>query len=346
MGATARRRAWAGVSPPDFALHWATELGAPAQSVVRLQGGINNRVYRCDTQVGQFVIKGYAPCAAGRRDRMQAEVAFLRYASQVAPDYVPQLLYTDVQRRCVVLEHIEGETYREGVPPAARDESAAVEFFRKLNADPEAAKQAGLPSAAEGFLRLTEHIANVRERIATMQTAHLPVAARAQAAALLCKIKTDLEAVAVQIDVRIKTGGLVDGIEPNERCVSPSDFGFHNAIRTPQGIKFIDFEFAGWDDPAKAVADFALQPRIPIHSPGSMFDALSQRFPTSLAARCAVLVPVLKLKWGCIMLSVLNPERLAQLVTLRTGTDPDDLVFERLEHTFRYLQLETPFGLH
>ena len=36
------------------------------------------------------------------------------------------------------------------------------------------------------------------------------------------------------------------------RCLSPSDFGFHNALLEATGkLRFVDFEYAGWDDPAK-----------------------------------------------------------------------------------------------
>lgn len=331
---------------PDFALHWAEQLGADAKSLVQLRGGINNRVYRCDANTRRFVIKGYAPCLTGRRDRMEAEVAFLRFANQVAPDHVPQLLHTDPHRRCVVLEHLEGEAFLKGVSPSARDVDAAIAFFRKLNADSEAARRAELPDAAEGFLRLTEQLANVRERIASLQTLHLPVIARPQAEALLRKLKTDVEAVASQTDVSIRSGKVVDGIEPHDRCVSPSDFGFHNAIRTPRGVKFIDFEFAGWDDPAKAVADFALQPRIQVPWSGSLVEALPLQRRHSVVARCGILAAVLRLKWGCIMLAVLNPERLSQLIALHAGTEPSDLIFERLEQTSRYMKQEIPFGLH
>jgi hypothetical protein len=46
------------------------------------------------------------------------------------------------------------------------------------------------------------------------------------------------------------------------RTLSPSDFGFHNAIRKTDGtLCFIDFEYFGWDDPVKLTADF-------LHHPG------------------------------------------------------------------------------
>ena len=42
-----------------------------------------------------------------------------------------------------------------------------------------------------------------------------------------------------------------------DKCLSPSDFGFHNVIVEKDKIlRFIDFEYAGWDDPAKMVSDF------------------------------------------------------------------------------------------
>ena len=42
--------------------------------------------------------------------------------------------------------------------------------------------------------------------------------------------------------------------------LSPSDFGFHNALLTKDGLKFIDFEYFGWDDPVKLTCDFLLHP--------------------------------------------------------------------------------------
>ena len=40
--------------------------------------------------------------------------------------------------------------------------------------------------------------------------------------------------------------------------------GFHNAVvQCNSKVKFIDFEYAGWDDPAKTAADFIFQPQVP-----------------------------------------------------------------------------------
>ena len=50
-------------------------------------------------------------------------------------------------------------------------------------------------------------------------------------------------------------------LEFNYRILSPSDFGVHNSIRSNDGLVWIDFEYFGWDDPAKMVLDFRYHPR-------------------------------------------------------------------------------------
>ncbi len=50
-------------------------------------------------------------------------------------------------------------------------------------------------------------------------------------------------------------------LSPDEMTLSPSDFGFHNCIKDRKGdIYFLDFEYFGFDDPAKLVGDFLLHP--------------------------------------------------------------------------------------
>ena len=50
-------------------------------------------------------------------------------------------------------------------------------------------------------------------------------------------------------------------LDPALQILSPSDFGSHNALLTAdQQTFFIDFEYFGWDDPAKLVCDVYWHP--------------------------------------------------------------------------------------
>src|SRR5205823_11119743 len=76
-------------------------------------------------------------------------------------------------------------------------------------------------------------------------------------------------------------------------------------------LRFIDFEYAGWDDPAKLICDFFCQPAVP--APAHTFDRFAQaiavEFPSPAIhlARAALLMPVYLVKWVCIMLNEFLP---------------------------------------
>lgn len=323
---------------PGFAEHWASQLGTSVRSLERLRGGINNRVFRCGDGNQHWVIKGYAPAQPGQRDRMQAEVDFLRFAAQAAPGFTPTLIQADPERRCVVLEHLEGEAFPEGLHPSEGAVGEAVEFFRQLNAEPRLAQLSIQLDAAEGFLSLREHLGNVRQRLEGMGCAHLEAALRPQAETMLQQLHAVLAHTEESTNRLIDQGIVPDAISPEERCVSPSDFGFHNAIRTQAGIQFIDFEFAGWDDPAKALVDFIFQPRVPVPGePSALFTALHPFQRNNVDIRYAALKPVLRVKWLCIMLAILRPERLKQMLIVSPEINPSRLIYARLRSASSYL---------
>ena len=51
-----------------------------------------------------------------------------------------------------------------------------------------------------------------------------------------------------------------------KQTLSPSDFGFHNSILRSDGtLCFLDFEYFGWDDPVKLIADFIWHPAMTLN---------------------------------------------------------------------------------
>ena len=55
-------------------------------------------------------------------------------------------------------------------------------------------------------------------------------------------------------------GNFKNALTINHQLLSPSDFGFHNTLLVEERLKFIDFEYFGWDDPVKLTCDFMLHP--------------------------------------------------------------------------------------
>ena len=316
---------------PEFACYWAEEVGGSKKNLIQLRGGINNYVFRCDTEKRNFVIKGYRHKLTGQRDYMQAEIEFLRYAYLVAPSLVPELISIDVDRRCVVLECINGLSYSEGIAPTKKDIEASMELLRCLNANLNLARQMVQLDASDGFRSLRQHVENLHERIAAMQTEHLMNELKNKARVIIRILKESIEQVEERLEDQIKTGTVQDKLDPELVRVSPSDFGFHNAIRTENGVKFFDFEYAGWDDPAKTCIDFVLQPRVPVKLEGrEILELLMKDKAKYLQARYNSLFPLLELKWVCIKLAALQPERLRRIAEI-TSDNNEQIIQMRLE---------------
>lgn len=339
MAATAQLASTNLLKPPEFAKHWAQELCTSTETLVQLRGGINNRVFRCGSHKRHWIIKGYPTHPDEQQSRMEAEVDFLRYARVVASSRVPELIAVDKDRHCVVMEYIFGNVYADGSSLNREDIEAARIFFNDLNFNMETARLMIKLDASDGFLRLSQHMANVLERIAAMGTDHLPLECKEEAAEKLGKLREQASRVEAKLEMQIALGEVEDNLDPNLRCVSPSDFGFHNAIKTPQGVKFIDFEFAGWDDPAKAAADFLLQPRVPVPNKLSLsFSGWLQEQTHEIQARLNAIKPILRLKWACIILGMLKPERLDSMLQVNQGIDLQKLVNHRLASCNLYLE--------
>ncbi len=98
----------------------------------------------------------------------------------------------------------------------------------------------------------------------------------------------------------------------DRKTLSPSDFGFHNALRRADNrLVFVDFEYFGWDDPAKMIADFIHHPALPIPSQLKRYflDCMLGVFndDDSLKFRVRLIYPILGLKWCLIMLNEYLP---------------------------------------
>ena len=112
------------------------------------------------------------------------------------------------------------------------------------------------------------------------------------------------------------------------RRLSPSDFGFHNALREAAGrLRFVDFEYAGWDDPAKLACDFFCQPALPVPMRfwSSFLANVTEDLPEAerQRRRIALLLPVYRIKWVTILLNDFHAVGNDRRRFARPGVDPE-----------------------
>jgi hypothetical protein len=276
----------------------------PAISIERLPGGGNNRVYRVETAAGPVLLKEYFQHPADPRDRLAADYAFTRFAWDHGIRALPQPLAYDRAAGLGLYEFIAGRKLAPGEVTAAHIEEAAG-FFAAVNRHRHDETAASLPIASEACFSISEHLACVDRRVARLAT----IAAESDLHREAQKIVAErLVPAWHHVRAAVATGGppLDAPLATDARVISPSDFGFHNCLVTTAGLKFIDFEYAGWDDPAKTVCDFFCQPAVPVpreHFERFLAAVISATGEAATRDRAALLLPVYELKWCCIMLN-------------------------------------------
>lgn len=322
---------------PDFAIFWSSYLCGNTHSLKKLSGGINNLVYSCGLLDKSWIIKGYKKPVDNGRDHMKAEIEFLNYSNIVASEFTPRLYHVDPFRHCVVLEFIKGSSFLSHVPITNKSLHDANKFLYLLNHDVNLARKSLSQPAADGFLKLTEHLQNVSQRLNEMDFEHLPSAIKDESIKIFKILTTEFSDIENSLMSSIDSSEINNSISPQVLCISPSDFGFHNAIQTPSMVKFFDFEFAGWDDPAKTLLDFILQPRLPIKLNTSPLFSSLQPFQTlDLNNRCTILAPLMRFKWYCIILAFMRPIRHYQMLSVLPESDYFSMIQDRLSSFYLY----------
>ncbi|MBV8926680.1 MAG: aminoglycoside phosphotransferase family protein [Bradyrhizobium sp.] len=281
-----------------------------ARALMRLAGGKNNRVYRVDTEAGlPLVLKLYFNDPGDGRDRLAAEWNFLERAWQAGLRAIPQPLAKDRQAQAGLYSFVAGRKLDAG-EIEARHIDVAADFVLAINAG----RRADLDAASDACFSISDHLELVERRLLRLaaldpQAPHAAEAQRLVFATLRpawdsVRSQAVREALALGLDLDRR-------LREAECCLSPSDFGFHNALVADDGrLVFLDFEYAGRDDPAKLVVDFLCQPQVPVPP------SLRERFVTRLAAlplddaaqaRCHILLDAARIKWACILLNDFLP---------------------------------------
>lgn len=297
----------------DLRSRLASLLGQVPREVQFMAGGRNNRLYLVETHDRRYVAKHYFQRAAGGWDRLAVEYEGLRFLRSAGIEEVPCPIGRDDDGAVAVYEHVEGARItRSEVGEADLAQVARfVTLLRTAGMRPEAGR---LNAAAEACFSVDAALRSVQRRFDMLTVA------RDEDAALDRFLTDEFVPVLSAATDHARDGSFAMGSDPAEvtpeghRVLSPSDFGFHNVLRRPNGrLVFLDLEYFGWDDATKMISDFLLQPVIILDAAQRRrsLELLCAAFPEPglLRGRVKVVYPVFALKWALIYLNEFLPER-------------------------------------
>lgn len=294
----------------------AALTGTPITGMERVAAGRNSRVFRATASNGTaYAVKQYQ--VTPERNGLEVEFAALRFLNEHGITQVPAAVAMDSSRGIAVYDFIEGTAIgSEATPP---DLAAAVRFVLQLRALSHADVDWHIP-AAEACFSARDIMVNIRARASRLQSPREDTDSHRRLRAflnrrfipLLDEIESWCRARLAQLRISMESE-----TPPEERILSPSDFGFHNAVRRSDGtIVFVDFEFFGWDDIAKLISDFLLHPAMALsdeHRNRFVAD-LFREWPgdSRLAKRLPVAYSLFAMKWCMILLNEFIPEHLSR----------------------------------
>ncbi len=283
-------------------------FGFTITTATKLNGGRNNQIYRVDLSDGRrIVVKRYASIDSLGRDRRKTEYDAITFMSRNGVRNVPVPLGTDPDLNIVLYNYISGNNPR----PDEIDQGlvdSIYEFFYSLKA------LAGRPgaeifgNASEAFFNGPAIVENLRTRLGRLD--QLKVCGEA-IESLHTFVSMELrpsarKAIESALDL---DRGLFECTLPRRlRMLSPSDVGFHNILRDRSSKPvFLDFEYFGWDDPAKMISDFLTQHDFELPpSQGERFLALmlnAFKEDTRLRQRLKIYFPIFRAKKAAIALN-------------------------------------------
>ncbi len=295
---------------PDTLQSILRERGVTGETpLISLKDGGNNQVCRLPGGTQDYVLKRYFQHPADSRDRFGTERAFYDLLWNGGVRQIPEPCAWDAGNRLGLFTFVAGRKLNPD-EVTAETVDQALGFIRRINALRGDAPAQAIPPASEARFNLVDQLTVIDQRVAAVQLIEPLSETDVQALSFSRdELRPAWEETAAAIVRRSQSDReLAQPLEPADRCLSPSDFGFHNALLTPdRQLHFLDFEYAGWDDPAKLACDFFCQPQVPVplefwgHFTNSLANSLGAE--NSLPLRARVLLPAYQIKWCCILLN-------------------------------------------
>jgi len=276
----------------------ASLAGVPVGEIEPVARGGNNRVFRVTAADGTtYALKLYPRLDDDPRDRLGHEFEGLAFLVAAGIGFIPSPVRRDQAKGAALYTWLEGEPVSSYGPT---DIESMAGFMRTLHGLRGAPGATALAPAVEAVFSDADLLAQIERRLERLDA----VADGAPGLVpFLVALRGEFERRRIDPGPPFPAG---------ERTLSPSDLGFHNAVRLRDGrLGFVDFEYFGWDDPVKLTCDVLWHPGHALRAPESLqFRRLATeiyRADGAFEARLIRHFPLYGLRWALIVLNEFLP---------------------------------------
>lgn len=237
-------------------------VGERITHIKRLTGGINSNVYYVANDNKEYVVKQYLYKKGDIRDRLTTEFGMLSYLWENGIRNIRQPLFAIKKEKIGVYRYIKAKPVIES-DIKKPDVLQVAQFLISLYALSKKNSAGKLPPASESAQSMRDYLDIIEARLGKLAR----IAKISQYGKEISQILDNLVPLYQKIQETVqkayKAKKLLLTATFASRTLSPSDIGFGNILKAKDGkLFFYDFEYGGWDDPAKTITDLYLHPAV------------------------------------------------------------------------------------
>lgn len=266
--------------------------------VKKIKGQKNSEVYKIHFKKGDVVaLKQYPDKVLDNRERLSRDFLGTKLLKKNNINCIPKPLYSNELLNISIFQWINGKKI---VQPSNDDLNRAIDFVKNLKTL--SSKNNSFPYDAVESCKCLNDILN---QIEYKKSSLLNISSSK-------KIKKFIQSYFKPALKKIRSQKIsnlyLKPIKNRLEILSPSDFGFHNSLKTKKNqIIFFDFEYFGKDDPVKLAADFLLHPGMVLNLQQKKIwiSKISSIFKndSNFLNRLYLFIPFYALRWSLIVLN-------------------------------------------
>ena len=289
-------------------------------SAQRVEGRGNSKIFRVETSQGSIALKVYPDLAVDNRLRRNAEWQALKFLQQNKLR-VPKPVQTDSELNWSLIEWIDGSP---ADPQNQAHLDQAATFIQSLNQASRAVSSGSVFGlATEACLNPSFIETQINNRLVTLKSVKDSALRE-----FIDNVVSSTLTRTIEKTRRLMVGNYDAILDQRFWTLSPSDFGLHNAIATPQGdLVFFDFEYFGWDDPVKLTADFCLHPGMSLdeNAQQQWISEAKKVFADdpNFGVRLNALYPLYAIRWALIILNEYRADKIKNRLNAQSRMQSD-----------------------
>ncbi len=272
--------------------------------------GRNNYLTLINYKNKNFIKKRFASNNITKYSRFYTELFFIKKLLEHNFTNVPKIQKFDLKKKYIIFEKIEGKKITN---VKKQDLILCLKFLKSLNQKKIRNSFGKFQFASDHCISYEDHVRCVEKRISFLTKIKPKKKNNSEIKKFVNEnVFKNFDILKKIIKKSVNKKEYKKKLHLRKLILSPSDFGFHNIIKSKKKLYFLDFEYSGFDDPTKLLSDFLCNPDYKISDKNKEFfkkNFLKIFYYKNIEKKFNLIFNLHKIKWCTMLLNDIVSEK-------------------------------------